>query len=86
MSNTPKVNAGLVDLVARLDGAVVVWEDGGTVYAVERLTGPQAEDPRYVVILDHEGATRYISDTGSATRAALAVNVLLASAVARGLM
>lgn len=58
----PRINAAMLQAALVTRSAVIVQEDSGATYAVERLTAAQADDPNIVVLLDHDQAAGFLRD------------------------
>lgn len=58
----PRITAAMLQAALVTRTAVIVQEDSGATYAVERLTAAQLDDPTVVVLLDHDQAAGFVRD------------------------
>lgn len=59
---SPRITAAMLQAALVTRSAVIVQEDSGATYAVERLSPAQLDDPSVVVLLDHDQAAGFLRD------------------------
>ena len=83
----PKVTAAMLEAATYLRTAVVVQDAQGAVYALERLSAAQLDDPDLLVLVDHDAALDFVACAGGKLAAgARAATVQLGQQHARGLL
>lgn len=83
----PKVTAPMIELTTMIPTAVVVQDATGAVYALDRLTAAQADDPDLTVLVDHPAALDLVACAGGRLPAAAKLaTTVLAAQHARGLL
>lgn len=83
---TPRVTATMVKLLDAMRAGYVVQTDDGTVFACERLTTAQLDDPAVVVLLDYTQVSAYLTRFGTPGEVARAATAELAALIERGLL
>lgn len=58
----PRITATMLATALLHRNGVIVQEDSGATYAVERLTAAQLDDPSVVVLLDSNELSGFLSD------------------------
>ena len=83
----PRVTAAVLEAATYSHTAVVVQDAAGAVYALDRLTAAQADDPDLTVLADHAAALDFIAMAGGRISAgAKMLTALLGQQYTRGLL
>lgn len=61
---SPKIASSMLELVTIISDAVIVQTDDGAVFALDRLTAAQADDPAVTVLVRHDEALDYVARAG----------------------
>jgi len=84
---SPRVAAAVLKAATYSPTAVVVQDAAGAVYALDRLTAAQADDPDLTVLADHATALDVIACAGGrVSGGAKMLTALLGQQHARGLL